>query len=185
MAASDNLGRQFHEMTQDEFSRQPGTWWHGSANGMVGAHRRTGEVSDPTHPEFHVEGDMLHVKGRPFPLARPQPYKGIGEAGDWKNWDIPTESGHIMRIGGSFSPEGTLQPLGRNTKLGSPTSEGSPALHGFAWHDKSRKTVNFNSDKTKSGTVNMVSMTNANEFHKRLREVAETPGGSDSRPEQG
>ena len=29
-------GTQFHEMTQEEFAQQPGTWFHGSLNGMVG-----------------------------------------------------------------------------------------------------------------------------------------------------
>ena len=38
MTAADNLGTQFHEMTKDEFEKQPGTFFHGSVNGMVGAH---------------------------------------------------------------------------------------------------------------------------------------------------
>ena len=38
MANLNHLGQQFHEMTQSEFAQQPGTWFHGAANGMIGAH---------------------------------------------------------------------------------------------------------------------------------------------------
>lgn len=38
MSAGDQLGQQFHEMTSDEFAKQPGTWFHGSPNGQIGAH---------------------------------------------------------------------------------------------------------------------------------------------------
>ena len=44
MAGPQHLGRQFHEMTQDEFAQQPGTWFHGTVHGMI----------DPAGTGFHV-----------------------------------------------------------------------------------------------------------------------------------
>lgn len=44
MADASHLGKQFHEMTQEEFAQQPGTWFHGTVNGMI----------DPGGTGFHV-----------------------------------------------------------------------------------------------------------------------------------
>ena len=98
-------GKQFHEMTQDEFARQPGTWHHGTVNGMI----------DPGNTGFHV-GSLYAAKMALGSHLRRR-VDDMGQYVDRKRWDmdphLPSTLGYrteARKSPGFIAPTGHVDP---------------------------------------------------------------------------
>lgn len=128
-------------------------------------------------PQFHVEGDTLHVGGRPFRMAIP-----ASSREGFKVWKVPFESGHEMVVGGGFNE------AGENTHA---ISDDSTGLIGRASHRPTNSEHRFEgTDKAPLGgdiwhhpgggtsdNREWVNMPTAESFHRRVKEVANLSGG--------
>ena len=88
--------KDFHSMTADEFAQQPGTYWHGSPNGVAGL--------KAAHYGVHVGTQQA---------AREALNARIGTRADGKDWDGTREYGKTLLAGyATFQRRGEI-PTGQ------------------------------------------------------------------------
>lgn len=122
------------------------------------------EFNDRRGPEFHIEDGTLHVGGKPYPFARQteMPPDLSEQPGGFRGFEVPFESGHVLRLMGRFEENG--QPkFGRGSIGGGVIHE--PTGQVYDWEGKPNQTASGRHFDT------------AEQFHDAIREVSQWPGG--------